>query len=103
MKTKTIYKTLQNFANKLGDEDFAVSLALCEQKWYISVSCHSSRKYKFDHGGLQRTVEVDSNSSEETLKSILEELVDKYKECLEPREEQKEDIHDAIERTKAIS
>jgi hypothetical protein len=102
MKINKIYEQLQDFANKLGDKDFTVSLALCETKCYISVSCHSSKKYQFDHGGLQRTAEIGEDAMETDISVILDDLVDKYKECLEERQKS-EDLEDAIKRAKKVS
>jgi hypothetical protein len=103
MKANEIYDRLQKFANDIGDEDFTVSLALCEKKCYISVSCHSSKKYEFDHGGLQRTAELDENALEKDIDTILDDLVDKYKECLQERKYTKEDLSNAIKRAKKVS
>lgn len=102
MKIGKIYERLQAFANKLGDDDFTVSVALCEQKAYISVSCHSSKKYEFDHGGLQRTAEIPEDAMAEDIDTILDDLLDKYKECLQERKPT-EDLENAIKRAKAVS
>lgn len=102
MKMKEIYDRLQDFANQLGDENFTVSIALCEKKWYISVSCHSSKKYEFDHDGLQRTAELDEDALEKDIDIILDDLVDKYRECLQERK-YTEDLSDAIKRAKTVS
>lgn len=89
MKSKTIYDSMKKFARKLGDENLTVSLAICENEAYISVSCHSSRKLKFDHGGLQRTAKIDLEDMGRKINDILGELIDKYKKHLVPRDEEK--------------
>lgn len=87
MKVKSIYNNLKTFARKLGDEDLTVSLSICEGQYYISVSCHSSKTLKFDHGGLQRTATVDAKDFDRNINVVLGELIDKYRKHLIPREE----------------
>jgi len=86
MKTKTIYDICTKFAKKLGDEDLTISIAICESEFYISVSCHSSKKLKFNHDGLQRTAKLSHNDMNRNINDILGELIDKYKKHLIPRD-----------------
>lgn len=105
MKIKELYNKLEEFAKKLGDENLTVSIALCDGRYYISVSCHSSRKFEFEHGRLQQTAELKETHDgwEDDIDTVLNELVDKYKEILVPRESKKETLEDAIKRAKAVS
>lgn len=86
MKIKSIYQSMENFAEKLGDKDLTVSIAICEGKYYISVSCHSSKMFKFDHNGLQRTAEITDDDLNRNVNTLLGELVNKYKKHLIRRE-----------------
>lgn len=88
MKSKTIYNSMKNFAKKLGDENLTVSLAICENESYISVSCHSSKEFKFDHGGLQRTAKVDLEDMDRNINDVLGKLIDKYRKHLIPRDKE---------------
>lgn len=88
MKSKTIYSSMKNFAKKLGDENLTVSFSICEGECYISVSCHSSRELKFDHGGLQRTAKVDAGDMDRNVNDVLGELIDKYRKHLVPRDKE---------------
>jgi len=103
MKTKSVYKMLDRFVKKLGDENITASIAVCEGEYYVTVSCHSSSKFEFKHGGHQRTAKIHPDDLERGFHDVLGDLINRYIECLQLRKGEPEEIRDVIERTKALS
>jgi len=86
MKASKYFKFLKNLAKTLGDEDLTVSMAYSNSQFFVSISTHESKKFQYDHGGYQRTVQITDKDLDLNSPKLLEELVNIYSRLLKPKE-----------------
>lgn len=87
MKLSKLTIFLEQIVKKLGDENLTVSFALCEGKYYVSISTHTSDKYSFTHDGYQRSCEITEKDFERNVNDVVADLVNIYRNVLIPKEE----------------
>lgn len=87
MKLNKLTYFLEQITKKLDDEDLTVSFALCEGKYYVSISTHTSNKFQFDHDGYQRSCELTEKDFDRNVNDVVADLVNIYTNILIPKEE----------------